>query len=72
MLVCDRWEIKGSVVYHRFWFDEGGNDLGYEFGVVASKELSPNWSVLAKYAHFDGDNAQPDTERFWLMTTFAF
>jgi hypothetical protein len=66
------WEIKGSVTYHKFWSDEGSNDLGYEFDVVASKKLSPNWSVLAKYAYFDGDNAQPDTDRFWFMTTFQF
>ncbi|MEQ9207597.1 MAG: alginate export family protein [Phycisphaerales bacterium] len=66
------WGIKGSVTYHQFWSDQGSNDLGYEIDVVASKELSPNWSVLAKYAYFDGDRTQPDTERLWFMTTFKF
>lgn len=66
------WDIKGNVTYHQFWSDQGGNNLGYEVDAVASKELSPNWSVLVKYAYFDGHRAQPDVERFWLMTTFKF
>ncbi len=66
------WKIKGSVTYHQFWSDQGSNDLGDEIDVVASKKLSANWSVLAKYAYFNGDRTQPDTERFWLMTTFKF
>jgi alginate export protein len=66
------WKIKGSVTYHQFWSDQGSNDLGYEVDVVASKKLSANWSVLAKYAYFDGHRTLPDTERFWLMTTFQF
>lgn len=64
--------IKAAVTFHQFWSDEGGRDLGYEVDAVASKQLTPQWSVLAKAAHYDGDSGQPDTTRLWVQTTFRF
>jgi hypothetical protein len=66
------WGIKGAMIYHKFWSDEGGNDLGDELDFVASKQITPNWSVLLKGAFFDGDSGQPDTTRFWVQTTIRF
>lgn len=66
------WGVKGAVTYHRFWSDSGSMDFGDEIDLVASKKITPNWSVLLKGAYYDGDSGQPDTARFWAQTTFAF
>ena len=66
------WGVKGAVIYHEFWSDEGGDDLGEELDFVASKQITPIWSVLVKGAYFDGDSGQPDTVRFWVQTELKF
>lgn len=64
--------IKTAFVFHQFWSDEGGADLGSEYDMVASKSINANWSVLVKAAFFDGHNGQPDVSRVWLQTAFKF
>lgn len=66
------WGIKSSLTYHQYWSDEGSDDFGEELNAVLSKQINPNWSVLAKGAYYDGDTLQPDTTRFWFQTTFKF
>ncbi len=66
------WGIRGAVTYHGYRTDEGGDDLGEEIDLVATKELTPNWSILIKAAFFDGNSGQPDTTRFWAQTTLKF
>ena len=65
-------DIKAAFVFHQFWLDEGGTDLGSEYDMVASKAINANWSVLVKAAFFDGHNGQPDVSRVWLQTTMKF
>jgi len=64
--------IKPAVIFHQFWSDEGGMDVGYEADVVASKKFTPNWSILVKGAYFDGHNGLPGTARVWVQTTVQF
>ncbi|RNC81827.1 MAG: hypothetical protein ED559_08600 [Phycisphaera sp.] len=64
--------VKGSVVYHEFWSDQGSNDLGHEVDFVASKQITPVLSVLVKAAFYDGDSGQPDTSRLWAQMTVKF
>jgi hypothetical protein len=64
--------IKSSATIHQFWSDEGSTDLGYEIDLVASKKIYPNWAVLLKVAHFDGDNGMQDTTRVWAQTELQF
>ncbi|HHN78904.1 MAG TPA: hypothetical protein ENK11_09580 [Phycisphaerales bacterium] len=66
------WGLKGTVVYHQFWFDQNNTDIGHEIDAVLVKKISPNWVVLTKAAHFDGDAGYIDVTRFWLETTFKF
>jgi len=66
------WGIKTSVTYHRFWSDEGNDDLGEEIDIAARKQFSPHWSGLLKAAYFNGDSGQPETTRLWAQTTFTF
>lgn len=64
--------IKAAFIFHQFWSDEGGTDLGSEYDMVAHKAITPNWSVLVKAAFFDGHAARPDVSRIWFQTTFKF
>ncbi len=64
--------INAAFIFHQFWTDEGGTDLGNEYDMIASKTINPNWSVLVKAAFFDGHKGQPDVSRVWLQTTFRF
>ncbi|MBX3315726.1 MAG: alginate export family protein [Phycisphaeraceae bacterium] len=64
--------IKAAFIFHQFWSDEGGTNLGSEYDMVASKQITAYWSILAKAAFFDGHNGQPDVSRVWLQTTFKF
>jgi hypothetical protein len=66
------WGISPAATFHQYWADEGGDDLGYEFNLVASKKVRPNWMVLFKAAVFDGHSGMGDTTKFWLETTFSF
>lgn len=64
--------VNASVVYHHFWSDEGGSELGSEIDLVAGKSITPNWSVLMKAAFFDGEGGEPNTTRLWVQTEFKF
>lgn len=66
------WGIKGTVAYHEFWFDSGGSNIGHEIDAVLAKKLTPNWSILAKFATFDGDQGLRDTNRATFQTDFKF
>lgn len=66
------WKLKGELAYHEFWFDEGGDNIGYEIDAILSRRISSNWVVLGKLANFDGQGRFNDTIRLWLETTFSF
>ncbi|MCL4220723.1 MAG: alginate export family protein [Phycisphaerales bacterium] len=66
------WKLKGELAYHEFWFDEGGENVGYEIDAILSRKISSNWVVLGKLANFDGQGRFNDTIRLWLETTFSF
>lgn len=60
-------------VYHEFQGETGGADYGHEYNVVASKKLSNNFVVLAKYAHYEeGDVGRAGRTRFWLQLAFNY
>ena len=61
----------GKVFGHWFAENSGGNsgrDLGNEIDVLLSKKVNDHVSVLAKYAHFEGENDFTDGSKFWLQT----
>jgi hypothetical protein len=66
-------------VYHKFDADTGGADFGQEFDVVLSKKLGKNWTALAKYAFYDGEDGVPggipvdvNVQKFWLQMEFNY
>lgn len=71
-------DIPLRFVYHKYDADSGGADFGQEYDVVASKKLGKHWTVLAKYAYYDGKNAPfapagpIDVDKFWLQIEFNY
>ena len=70
--------VKLLAVYHDFTSDtdnlSGDNDLGSEFGFVASKKFG-DYGLSLKYANYsDGDSSfnKADTEKLWLTVNAAF
>jgi len=65
-------EMPLRVIYHQFWSDDGGDDLGHELDFELSRKFGKYFTALAKYAWFDGDNGLADVHRFWLQAEFNF
>lgn len=67
-------QIPISFVYHKFDSDRGGADYGQEYDIVASRKFGKNWTVLAKYAKYDGRVAPYnfDKQVFWGEIEFNF
>lgn len=66
-------------VYHKYNADSGpAGDYGQEFNVLASKKLGKNWTLMAKYAYYDGKDAPfapaapIDAHKFWAQVEFNY
>ncbi len=66
--------INGKLIYHRFQEEHGGHRLGGEYNWIMTKKINNNWSVLSKFAYFDGSTSRglADRVRWWLQTTVRF
>jgi len=64
------WGIKAKFIYHKFWDDDSGNDLGNEYDAVVSKALPHGFSILGKYAYYDASQRAQNLGRqnIWRMT----
>lgn len=63
---------SAKVVYHWFWTEKGGGDLGDEIDVVLKKKLSKRTTAMAKYARFNGVGTTADRNKFWLQLSYKF
>jgi hypothetical protein len=67
------WKLGGKFIYHRFWSDEGGTELGQEYDFVITRPITPWLSVLTKGAFFDSKVATlADGWRYWLEFTIKY
>jgi hypothetical protein len=68
------YQIPLRVVYHHYRSDTGSLRYGDEIDVVLSKKFGKHWTALAKYAHFDGQDAPTalDADKFWMQVEFNF
>jgi len=64
--------IDGKIIYHWFWTEEGGGDLGDEIDVVLKKSLNKQFTAVAKYARFNGVSTTTDKDKFWLQFEYKF
>ncbi|MEM7014784.1 MAG: hypothetical protein AAF585_25270, partial [Verrucomicrobiota bacterium] len=67
------FEMKGKVIYHKFFAADGGDDFGDEIDVVLTKDLGNGLSLLAKYAYYWSDeDAFTDIHRFSIQLDYKF
>ena len=65
--------LKGRLVYHRFESNDGSVDYGDEIDGVLSKKFDRWFTLLAKFAYYDGGRTgRADRHRIWLEATFQF
>ena len=66
--------VKLKLVFHQFWDDQGGDDLGQEYNALATWKLNKYVSFLWKFAYYDGGNkpAFSKRTRSILQTTVKF
>lgn len=67
-------EVPLRLVYHKYDSDEESQDLGQEINLQASKKFGKYWTVLAKYAYYDGKEAPAryDAHKIWAQVEFNF
>jgi hypothetical protein len=67
-------EVPLRLVYHKYDSDEENQDLGQEINLQASKKFGKYWTVLAKYAYYDGKEAPAryDAHKIWAQVEFNF
>jgi hypothetical protein len=67
------WGLKGKLIYHHFWSDEGRDSLADEVDFVVSKAMNKYVTVLSKGAWFDGTSMRSiDRRRYWLEVTIKY
>jgi hypothetical protein len=64
--------IQATGVFHWFFNDDGGRELGNELDLLASKALSKHFAVLVKAALFDGDSGLADVQKYWIQAELKF
>ncbi|MCK4842846.1 MAG: alginate export family protein [Methylococcales bacterium] len=64
--------VKLMGVYHHFDDDNGSINYGKEWNFLVLKKFGKHYSLLAKYAYFDGNNGRFDTQNFWLQAGVSF
>jgi len=72
-LLASNWVF----VYHNFKDDTGSVDYGNEYDVLVTRALGKHYSVLAKYAFYDGDSTAPgalknDMQKIWVQANVSF
>ena len=66
-----------TFVYHNFKDDTGGFNYGDEYDVLVTKKVGKHYTLLAKYAYYQGDKSAPggfrnDTQKFWLQANVSY
>ncbi|QKG72186.1 alginate export family protein [Erythrobacter mangrovi] len=63
--------LKVAATYHKFESDFGGVDYGEEFDASLGIKLG-RVGLLAKYATYNADAFQVDTDKFWLQAEISY
>ena len=68
----DNDSIILSGIYHNFYDDTGNIHYGKEWDFSALKKFGKHYSLLAKYAYYDADQYNTDTQKIWLQGNISF
>jgi hypothetical protein len=64
--------FPAKIIYHSFRSDFGSHNYGNEWDAVVSHKIGKNWTLLAKYARYDGKPPYFDTDKVWGQVEFNF
>lgn len=55
--------FKFKLIFHQFWDDQGGDNLGQEYDFVTTYAVNKHLSFLYKFAYYDGGNKPAFSKR---------
>ncbi len=61
-----------TAVYHEFDMESGGGSHGDELDVAIVKKFSKHVTGLLKYADYNADQSNVDTEKLWIQAVISF
>ena len=64
--------VKLLAVYHEYSADNGGEDYGSEYGLLAARKFGKHYTLLAKYASYSADEHNADVDKLWLSGQLKF
>ena len=67
-----KWKAK--FIFHQFYDDQGGDNLGQEYNIVTSYKLYDYVTLLYKFAYYDdgGSRSPQQTTRNVLQIDFKY
>jgi Alginate export len=71
-VMLDRGNLILTGVYHDFTDDTGGIHYGDEWDFQALWKFGKHYSVLAKYAYYNADKFNTDTQKIWVQGNINF
>jgi len=71
-VMLNRGNVILTGVYHDFSDDTGKNHYGDEWDFQALWKLDKHYSVLAKYAYYNADKFNTDTQKVWVQGNISF
>ncbi|MEQ1558146.1 MAG: hypothetical protein ABL933_04295 [Methyloglobulus sp.] len=71
-VLLDRGNLILTGVYHDYSDDTGNLHYGDEWDVQALWKFGKHYSLLAKYAYYNADKFNTDTQKIWLQGNISF
>jgi hypothetical protein len=72
IVALDRGNLILTGVYHDFSDDTGQIHYGDEWDFQVTKKFGKHYSLLAKYAYYNADKFNTDTQKIWLQGNISF
>ncbi len=68
----DKGDVTLTGVYHDFYDDTGNIHYGNEWDFMATKKFGKHYTLLAKYAYYNADHYNTDTQKIWIQGNISF
>ncbi len=68
----DRGDVTLTGVFHEFYDDTGNVHYGKEWDFTATKKFGKHYSLLARYAYYNADHYDTNTQKIWVQGNISF
>lgn len=69
---CDNGSLVFTGMYHDFADDSGKKQYGEEWDFSVLKKFGKHYSILAKYAYYQAEGFNTDTQKIWVQGNINF